>query len=111
MAGEVRYGDYIPMLVKMAHEELQSADSSTSQLRGHTEAQLAEYFRRLFRSRDEEHTGSIKASTLMALVDYSGMQFSASETAAVAKRILRAVAVKSMPMGERESRAKVRFLA
>ena len=90
VAGVVRYGDYISILVKMAREG-ESVGSSTSQLRGHTEMQLTEYFSRLFGMRDESHTGSIKPSTFMALVDYSGVQFSASEMAAIAKDILREV--------------------
>ena len=53
-------------------------------MRQHSEAWLAQYFERLFGMREEKgHAGCIQMAAFNALLGYSGINFSESETAAI----------------------------
>ena len=85
--GIVQYKEAIPLLVGIAHREgapQASGGASKATLGRHPEGQLRQYFKRLFGMREEKgHAGWIPTSAFNALLGYSGINFSESETAVI----------------------------
>ena len=87
MTGIVQYKEAIPLLVGIAHREgapHASGGASKASPRQHSEAHLTRYFEGLFGMREEKgHAGCIQMAAFNALLGYSGINFSESETAAI----------------------------
>ena len=87
----VQYKGLAPLLAAIAHQAMEAEEEgggSKSILRQHPEAQLTQYFERLFAIREEPgHAGCIREAAFNALLGYSSINFSETETAAIGQAV------------------------